>query len=164
MNTGNYFRPMSLGQLTFLLNYLNTLFQLAYRKIFEPHLLRSRTLLRSHLSHFLPLSLACFASPRSHPPQLPELNIPFPLCQFDDRLLYHHTLFATCRHSHTYLCEGRWLVQMDFNGNDFTLNIWADGNKTVAAEVFAQMYFQRSWFAKIFMQTVEHANTQHVCS
>lgn len=32
MNAGNYFRPMSLGQLTFLLNYLNTLFQLAYQK------------------------------------------------------------------------------------------------------------------------------------
>lgn len=51
VNAGNYFHPMSLGQLTFLLNYLNALFQLAYQK---------KNILAIHplMFHPLPLSLA----------------------------------------------------------------------------------------------------------
>lgn len=93
VNAGNYFRPMSLGQLTFLLNYLNTLFQLAYQKKHQhfDFILLVRLLFRSsfhsfivHIKHsFSIMSIWCEAYQQML------------------RFLYHYTLFATQTHAHT---------------------------------------------------------------
>lgn len=101
VNAGNYFRPMSLGQLTFLLNYLNTLFQLAYRKTFDPS---------SSLTLTFVIGLAGWLDGCSSSLILSKLNIPFPLCEFDVKRINNASvplLYIINSRTHAYIVSKR---------------------------------------------------------